>query len=186
MMATPTELRKLLKEEATLRHLGKTIEAKDQMGLVNFGLGGISPPSILEGDLELVETWRRVIKATSQRLTAMAVMSIKAQAERMKLKIAEEKGKVPEAIALILEEHQKILNTRMKGTQIRKLCRSLESGNRLKPVNQARPSFPILTINETGHIHKTELHHILPPNPTRTPVIYSTQTHRHRHQRSHS
>ena len=41
-----------MEKEAALQHLGDTLEAKDLMGLCNFGLGAISSPAVLDEDLE--------------------------------------------------------------------------------------------------------------------------------------
>ena len=76
-----------MKKDALLLHLQETLDAKMEMGLPNFGLGGIAPPTLIEEDMEFMAAWRGTLKATSERLTAMATEKIQMELEKTKREI---------------------------------------------------------------------------------------------------
>ena len=88
-----------MEKEATLLHLGETVEAKDQIDLCNFGFGGISPPTLLEGDIEFSSTWRRIINCSD---SAMTIMRIKTKTKQTQTRIVEVKNTVPEVVMSVL------------------------------------------------------------------------------------
>ena len=101
---------------------------KMEMGLPNFGLGDIAPPTLIEEDMEFMAAWRRTLKATSERLTAMATEKIRMELEKTKREILLMKNQVPEEVLNLLEENNTLLTSRLNVRKTKKVMNSLKLG----------------------------------------------------------